>query len=76
MNKTQTEPKITLALQWFKENDIQAYQDDGSIYVSAGRDADVQLSTSEVDYRAELQLGNPWQDGIANNRTSFNTPSA
>jgi len=76
MNKTQTESKITLALQWFKENDIQAYQDDGSIYVSAGMDADVQLSTSEVDYRAELQLGNPWQDGIANNRTSFNTPSA
>ncbi len=54
-NEMQTEPKITLSLQWFKENDIQAYQDDGSIYVSAGMDADVQISTSEVDYRAELQ---------------------
>tara|TARA_R100000900_G_C3240641_1_gene145109 strand:+ start:202 stop:390 length:189 start_codon:yes stop_codon:yes gene_type:complete len=54
-NEIQTEPKITLALQWFKENDIQAYQDDGSIYITAGRDADVQISTSEVDYRAELQ---------------------
>jgi len=54
-NEIQTEPKITLALQWFQENDIQAYQDDGSIYVSAGRDADVPISTSEVDYRAELQ---------------------
>tara|TARA_A100000171_G_scaffold49189_1_gene57780 strand:- start:705 stop:920 length:216 start_codon:yes stop_codon:yes gene_type:complete len=68
--------KIKLALQWLKENDVPAYEDDGSIYVSAGRDADVQISTAEIDYRAELQLGDPWQDGIANNRTSFNAPSA
>ena len=49
------ENKIDLALKWFKDNDVSAYQDDGSIYVIAGRDADVQISTIEVDYRAELQ---------------------
>ena len=65
-----------MALKWFKDNDVSAYEDDGSIYVSAGMDADVQISTAEIDYRAELQLGDPWQDGIANNRTSFNAPSA
>ena len=65
--------KIKLALQWFKDNDVSAYEDDGSIYVSAGRDADVQISTAEIDYRAELQLGYHWQDGISNNQTSFNT---
>ena len=62
-----------MALKWFKDNDVSAYEDDGSIYVSTGRDADVQISTAEIDYRAELQLGDPWQDGIANNQTSFNT---
>ena len=50
--------KIKLALQWLKENDVPAYEDDGSIYVSAGRDADVQISTAEIDYRAELQQTN------------------
>ncbi len=47
--------KIKLALKWFKENDVSAYEDDGSIYVVAGRDADVQISVTEIDYRAELQ---------------------
>ena len=49
------EKKIKLALKWFEENDVSAYADDGSIYVVAGRDADVQISAAEVDYRAELQ---------------------
>jgi hypothetical protein len=49
------ENKIELALKWFEDNDVSAYLDDGSIYVIAGRDADVQISTTEVDYRAELQ---------------------
>lgn len=51
MNKN----KIKLALQWFKDNDVPAYQDDGNIYVVAGRNADVQITSSEIDYRAELQ---------------------
>ena len=44
-----------LALQWFKDNDVSAYQEDGNIYVVAGRDADVQITSSEINYRAELQ---------------------
>ena len=46
---------LELALRWFKENDVPAYYDDGSIFVQAGRDADVQISTAEIDYRADLQ---------------------
>lgn len=54
---TETEEKesLELALRWFKENDVPAYYDDGSIYVQAGRDADVQISTAEINYRADLQ---------------------
>jgi len=47
--------EIELALKWFEENDVSAYEDGGSVYVVAGRDADVQISTAEVRYRAELQ---------------------
>jgi hypothetical protein len=47
---------IKLALQWFEDNDVSAYEDDGSIYVIAGRDADVQITSSEINYRAELQI--------------------
>jgi len=47
--------EVKLALKWFKENDVSAYEDDGSIYVVAGRDADVQISNADVSYRAELQ---------------------
>ena len=46
---------LELALRWFKENDVPAYHDDGSIFVQAGRDADVQISTAEINYRADLQ---------------------
>lgn len=47
--------EIKSALQWFKDNDVPAYEDDGSIYVQAGRDADVQISKAEIFYRADLQ---------------------
>ena len=46
---------LELALRWFKENDVPAYYDDGSIFVQAGRDADVQISPAEINYRADLQ---------------------
>lgn len=49
------EDKIKLALKWFEENDVSAYEDGESIYVVAGRDADVQISAAEINYRAELQ---------------------
>ena len=45
---------ITLALQWFNENSIPSYCDNGIIYVQFG-DVDIQISTAEVAYRAELQ---------------------
>ena len=47
--------EVKLALKWFEENDVSAYEDDGSIYVVAGRDADLEISNAEVNYRAELQ---------------------
>lgn len=50
-----TEEEITLALKWFEDNDIPAYEDERSIYVQAGRDADLQITTEEISYRAELQ---------------------
>ena len=50
------ESTIQKALKWFEENDVPAYEDDESIYVQAGRDADVQISTAEIEYRASLQV--------------------
>ena len=49
------EIETKLALQWFKDNDIPAYEDNGSVYVQAGRDADVEISVAEIFYRADLQ---------------------
>ena len=49
------EEELKLALKWFKENDVYAYEDDGRIYVQAGRDADVEITSRDVSYRAELQ---------------------
>lgn len=51
------ELEIQSALQWFKDNDISAYRVDDNIYVQAGRDADVQISTMDILYRAELHDG-------------------
>jgi hypothetical protein len=48
------ELEIKSALQWFKDNDVPAYKVDDNIYVQAF-DADIQISTSEILYRAELQ---------------------
>ena len=46
-------PEIKLALKWFDAHDIPAYCDDGAIYVQFGA-SDVQISSAEVSYRAEL----------------------
>ena len=43
-----------LALKWFKENDVIAYEMDGNIYVSTG-EYDVQISNADIKLRAELQ---------------------
>lgn len=44
----------TLALKWFKENDVIAYEMDGNIYVSTG-EYDVQISDADIKLRARLQ---------------------
>ncbi len=43
----------TNALAYFKDRDIDAYADDGSIFIKV-LDFDVQISTAEVNYRSEL----------------------
>ena len=59
---------IQYAEEWFKLHDIPTTIDDGSIYVKVGigGDYEVQLSTAEVEYRAELyksiQLPVPQED--------------
>ena len=52
---------ISLALKWFKDNDIQAHEDDGCIYLSVNggfqnlEKFEIQISTAEINYRADLQ---------------------
>lgn len=47
------------AEEWFKLHDIPTTIDDGSILVKVGigGDYEVQLSTAEINYRAELYKG-------------------
>jgi hypothetical protein len=44
-----------LALQWFKDNDIIAYEIDGNIFVSTG-EYDVQIAGADIKLRAALQI--------------------
>jgi len=48
--------KIEYAEQWFRLHDIPTLVDDGSIYVNIDGHFELQLSTSEIEYRAELYL--------------------
>ncbi len=50
MNATQ------YAKKWLELHDIPTIIDDGSIYVQVQDDFELQLSTAEVEYRAELYL--------------------
>ena len=45
---------IQYAEEWFKLHDIPTIVDDGSIYVQVQDGFELQLSTAEVEYRAEL----------------------
>ena len=49
-----TKKLLKLALQWFSENDIVAYEIDGNIYVSTG-EYDVQIADLDIRLRAHLQ---------------------
>ena len=45
------------AIEYFSNKGIEAYIDDGSIYIRVDCESDwieVQISTAEIDYRAEL----------------------
>jgi uncharacterized protein YydD (DUF2326 family) len=59
--KTFTEIETQQAIRWFKENCCHAYEDDGSVYIEVDNDNievfDVQISTSEIAYRADLYRG-------------------
>ena len=45
------------AIEYFSNEGIEAYIDDGSIYIKVDCESDwieVQISTAEIDYRADL----------------------
>jgi hypothetical protein len=44
---------IDKAIAYFTSEHIEAYEDDSSVYVTIG-DIDLQISTAEVNYRADL----------------------
>lgn len=50
--------EIEQAIQWFKDNCCNAYEDDGSVYIQVEwkNDTywDIQVSSAEISYRAEL----------------------
>jgi len=44
---------IKKSLLWFEQNGFECYEDDGTIYLVVN-DFHIQVSTSEVFYRAEI----------------------
>ena len=47
---------LELAMSWFTESNIDAYEDDGTMYIILlGSDTHVQISNAEIEYRAELK---------------------
>jgi hypothetical protein len=55
--KTFAEIEIQQAIEWFKENCCHAYEDIDGVYIEVGDDCEVQVSASEVSYRADLYRG-------------------
>ncbi len=56
---TEKEKEIILAMQYYKDNGIDCYHDDGSVYLkipvgSSDETIDVQISNSEISYRSIL----------------------
>lgn len=47
------ESEIRDCIEHFKSRDIYAYEDDGSVYVDVGQEIHVQISSSEVSFRAD-----------------------
>lgn len=40
-------------IQYFAERGLNAYEDDGSVFLKVNTDIEVQLSTAEVSFRAD-----------------------
>jgi hypothetical protein len=54
---------LKLAEKWFQLHDIQTTIDkEGNFYVIVNRDVELELSTSEIEYRAELYLESELED--------------
>ncbi len=54
---------ITLAEKWFQLHNIQTTIDKGgNFYVIVNGDVELELSTSEIEYRAELYLESELED--------------
>jgi hypothetical protein len=51
------ETELQKALLWFEQNGFECYSDDDNTIYLVVNDFNVQVSTSEVSYRAEL-----WDD--------------
>ncbi len=55
--KTFSEIETQQAIRWFKENCCHAYEDDDSVFIEVNNEDysyEIQISSSEVSYRAEL----------------------
>lgn len=46
--------ELYYCLKWFQSQDIMAFECDKSIYVVVGAHFELQISPSEVSYRADL----------------------
>ena len=54
---------ITLAEKWFQLNDMQTSIDkEGNFYVIVNKGVVLEISTSEIEYRAELYLESELED--------------
>jgi hypothetical protein len=55
MEKNNLIKELKRANEWFKMHDIQSFiDDDNSLYIVVGDGFEIQLSPSEVSYRAQL----------------------
>jgi len=48
-----SESTIKDCIQYFKNRDLIAHEDNGSVYLHVGYDIEVELSTAEVMFRAD-----------------------
>ena len=55
MEKTNLIKELKFANEWFKLHDIQSFIDDENyLFIVAGNGFEIQLSSAEISYRAQL----------------------